>query len=87
MLAAQTQPQRREPFTDGPDCRRTGPAQLFLWFYVSIAGSLLLWLSVFDFESGDYRSFLSRRCDVFLVHWSTATSPISSRSWTISAST
>jgi Gpi18-like mannosyltransferase len=40
----------------------------FLWMYVGLAGSLLLRLSLFDFESGDYRMFLSQWYDFFRDH-------------------
>jgi Gpi18-like mannosyltransferase len=38
----------------------------FLWIYAGLTGSLLLRLSVLDFESGDYRFFLSRWYDHFV---------------------
>ncbi len=40
----------------------------FLWIYVGIVGSLLLRLSVLDYESGDYKAFLSRWYDYFVEH-------------------
>src|SRR6266542_4176175 len=40
----------------------------FLWVYVGVAGSLLLRASVLDFESGDYKLFLSNWYDYFLQH-------------------
>ena len=40
----------------------------FLWIYVGIAGSLLLRASVLDFESGDYKAFLSNWYDYFVQH-------------------
>jgi Gpi18-like mannosyltransferase len=40
----------------------------FLWIYAGLTGSLLLRLSVLDFESGDYRLFLSRWYDHFVEY-------------------
>jgi Gpi18-like mannosyltransferase len=40
----------------------------FLWFYVTIAGSMLLRVSLLDFESGDYTVYLSNWYDFFLEH-------------------
>lgn len=40
----------------------------FLWLYASVAGSLLLRLSLFDYQSGDYRAFLSKWFDFFIQH-------------------
>src|SRR5204863_3849848 len=40
----------------------------FLWICVSIAGSLLLRASVLDFESGDYKAFLSNWYDFLLEY-------------------
>ncbi|MCL4180015.1 MAG: glycosyltransferase family 39 protein [Verrucomicrobia bacterium] len=37
-----------------------------LWIYIGVTGSLLLRLSVLDFESGDYRQFLSNWYDQFV---------------------
>jgi Gpi18-like mannosyltransferase len=49
--------------------RRTDwPSRTFFWIYVAVAGSLLLRLSVFDFESGDYHAFLSPWYDHFIEH-------------------
>src|SRR5213592_4968460 len=47
---------------------QTGERDSFLWFYVTIAGSLLLRVSVLDFESGDYRLFLGKWYDFFVEH-------------------
>jgi Gpi18-like mannosyltransferase len=40
----------------------------FLWLYAALAGSLLLRLSVLDFESGDYKAFLSHWYDYLVEH-------------------
>ncbi len=55
------------------DARVTNPSRVdtgydlrFLWIYAGLAGSLLLRLSVLDFESGDYRGFLERWYDYFV---------------------
>ena len=40
-----------------------------LWIYVGVTGSLLLRLSVLDFESGDYRQFLSGWYDAVRGAW------------------
>ena len=50
------------------DGSREARSSIGLWLYVTVAGSLLLRLSVFDFESGDYRAFLSRWYDHFVEH-------------------
>ncbi|MBI3416364.1 MAG: DUF2029 domain-containing protein [Verrucomicrobia bacterium] len=51
-----------------PDSRQSSKASLLLWLYVTIAGSMLLRLSIFDFESGDYHLFLSNWYDFFVQH-------------------
>ncbi len=45
---------------------REGPAVPWLWLGVTLMGSLLLRVSLFDFESVDYRVFLSRWYDFFV---------------------
>ena len=39
-----------------------------LWIYFIVAGSLMLRVSVLDFQSGDYNAFLSRWYDYFVEH-------------------
>ena len=58
-----TQPQTP---ASGAKSKRRG--NLFLWLYVSVTGSLLLRWSVLDFESGDYRLYLSKWYDFFVEH-------------------
>jgi len=53
--------------TESGDDRRDARTT-FLWIYVGIVGSLLLRLSVLDYESGDYRAFLGRWYDYFVEH-------------------
>ncbi len=53
--------------TESGDDRRDARTT-FLWIYVGIVGSLLLRLSVLDYESGDYKAFLSRWYDYFVEH-------------------
>ena len=45
-----------------------GRGSLGIWFYVSFAGSGLLRVSLFDFESEDYRLFLSQWYYFFVEH-------------------
>jgi Gpi18-like mannosyltransferase len=49
---------------------RTAPRAEAEWFwvYMTVAGSLLLRLALLDFESGDYRAFLSGWYDFLLQH-------------------
>src|SRR6266487_793888 len=44
------------------------PDRRFLWIYTAIVGSILLRLSVLDFESGDYKAFLGTWYDYFVQH-------------------
>jgi Gpi18-like mannosyltransferase len=54
------------PDRDG-DLERSGStSREFLWMYIGLTGSLLLRVALFDFESGDYRMFLSQWYDFFL---------------------
>ena len=48
--------------------RDSASRRQFLWIYFAIAGSLLFRASLLDFESGDYRMFLSRGYDFFVEH-------------------
>lgn len=54
--------------TTAPDGDRRDARPTFLWIHVGIVGSLLLRLSVLDYESGDYKAFLSRWYDYFVEH-------------------
>ena len=59
----ETQPQTQASGTPSKRGRN-----LFLWLYVSVTGSLLLRLSVFDFQSTDYEFYLSKWYDFFVEH-------------------
>lgn len=54
--------------TDLSPERQARDSQRFLWIYVGIVGSLLLRVSVLDFESGDYKAFLTNWYDFFIEH-------------------
>ncbi|MBI1178877.1 DUF2029 domain-containing protein [bacterium] len=49
-------------------CPTVSAGAKFLWIYAIVAGSLLLRLSLVNFESGDYRLFLSSWYDFFVEH-------------------
>jgi Gpi18-like mannosyltransferase len=44
------------------------PSLEFAWLYTTIVGSLLLRLTLLDYESGDYRAFLLPWYDLFIQH-------------------
>ncbi len=49
--------------------KSTGSGQFpLMWIYIAVVGSILLRVSVIDFESGDYRGFLVKWYDYFLEH-------------------
>jgi Gpi18-like mannosyltransferase len=56
------------PERDGGPEHGGSISRKFLWMYVGLAGSLLLRVSLFEFESGDYRMFLSQWYDFFRDH-------------------
>ena len=63
-----TGPAGATPERDGGPERAGSISRKFLWMYVGLAGSLLLRVSLFEFESGDYRLFLSQWDDFFRDH-------------------
>ena len=53
---------------DGKNADCTPVSADWIWFYVTLAGSAALRLTLLDFESGDYKAFLSNWYNFIVQH-------------------